>query len=142
MKIGFLPLYIKLYDDVVPDIRPRMEAFYEKIAGLLEARGFTVVRAPFCRLESEFRSAVHTFENAGAEAILTLHMAYSPSLESIGALTNYLNEHAPIHYEVTQITAARSRKLGDYHMMTGLNPVVVAAFDDDERRNEKGELIW
>ena len=64
------------------------------------------------------------------------------SLESIGALTNYLNEHAPIHYEVTQITAARSRKLGDYHMMTGLNPVVVAAFDDDERRNEKGELIW
>ena len=88
MKIGFLPLYIKLYDDVVPDIRPRMEAFYEKIAGLLEARGFTVVRAPFCRLESEFRSAVHTFENAGAEAILTLHMAYSPSLESIGALTD------------------------------------------------------
>jgi L-arabinose isomerase len=88
MKIGFLPLYIKLYDDVVPDRRPRMEAFYEKIASLLEARGLTVIRSSFCRLEEEFRAAVHSFEREGADAIVTLHIAYSPSLESIGALTD------------------------------------------------------
>ena len=78
MTIGFLPLYIKLYDDVVPECRARMEAFYEKIANQLEQRGLTVIRSPFCRLQEEFRAAVHSFESAGADAIVTLHIAYSP----------------------------------------------------------------
>ena len=86
MKIGFLPLYVKLYDDVVPGIRPRLDAFYEKIAAELEKRGMDVVRSPFCRLKDEFKAAVSLFEAEGADAIITLHMAYSPSLESIEAL--------------------------------------------------------
>ena len=32
IKVGFLPLYVKLYDDVVPGLRPRLEAFYETMA--------------------------------------------------------------------------------------------------------------
>ena len=87
MKIGFLPLYIKLYDDSAPGMRPRLEAFYETLASIFEAKGVEVIRTPFCRLDGEFREAVSTYERDGADAIVTIHMAYSPSLESIGALT-------------------------------------------------------
>jgi len=86
MKIGLLPLYVKLYDDVASDIRPRLNAFYEKIAVCFEKRGIEVVRSPFCRLRPEFHDAVSLFEREEADAIVTLHMAYSPSLESIEAL--------------------------------------------------------
>lgn len=88
MKIGFLPLYVKLYDDVVPGVRPRMDAYYETMAKELEKRGMEVVRSPFCRLKDEFKAAVQNFEAEGAEAIVTLHIAYSPSLESIEALSD------------------------------------------------------
>ena len=66
MKIGLLPLYIALYDKTSPSMRPRLEAFYETVAGLLEDRGMGVLRASFCRLESEFRQAVGRFEAEGA----------------------------------------------------------------------------
>ena len=60
MKIGFLPLYVKLYDDVVPEIRPRLENFYEKIAAMFSDRGLEVVKAPFCRLANEFENGTKT----------------------------------------------------------------------------------
>ncbi len=49
-------------------------------------RGFTVVTSPFCRIKKEFEQSVGSFEKAGADAIVTLHMAYSPSLESLDVL--------------------------------------------------------
>ena len=80
MKIGLLPLYIDIYDISSPHIRPRMKAFYEKIASDFEARGVQVERtADFCRLKPEFAAAVSQFEAAAVDAIVTLHMAYSPS---------------------------------------------------------------
>lgn len=87
IKIGFLPLYVKLYDDVVDGLRPRMEAFYETVAKKLEEQGMEVLRSPFCRLESEFLASVADFENQGAQCLVTLHIAYSPSLECVKALT-------------------------------------------------------
>lgn len=86
MKIGLLPLYIKLYDDKCSYMRPRLEAFYQEVAQQFESSGFGVVQSPFCRLKHEFRQAVSHFEEEGADAVVTLHMAYSPSLESIDAL--------------------------------------------------------
>ena len=86
MKIGLLPLYIELYDQILTRIRPRLEAFYEEIAGLFEQRGIAVERSAFCRLKPEFEKTVTAFEEAGVDAIVTIHMAYSPSLESIDAL--------------------------------------------------------
>ena len=87
MKIGLLPLYIKLYDDGSPQLRPRLQAFYEDIAAAFERRDVSVVRSPFCRLAEEFNTAVKLFEVEQVDAIVTLHMAYSPSLESIEALS-------------------------------------------------------
>ncbi|MDO8587386.1 MAG: hypothetical protein Q7T82_10130 [Armatimonadota bacterium] len=85
-KIGLLPLYIELYDRALPEVRPRIDAFSSTIAFQLEKRGMDVVTAPVCRLEPEFAAAVSSFEQAACDAIVTLHLAYSPSLESARVL--------------------------------------------------------
>lgn len=87
ITVGLLPLYIKLYDDVNVNRAP-LEAFYEKSASLLEAEGINVLKTCVCRVKEEFEKAISTFENSGADAIVTLHLAYSPSLESIDALAS------------------------------------------------------
>jgi len=92
-KIGLLPLYLKLYDDRDQDKRPRIEAFYRQIASELAQRKIEVVTSPICRTRSEFEASVRTFEESGAEAIVTVHLAYSPSLESADALAR---THLPI----------------------------------------------
>ena len=82
LTIGLLPLYIELYDQSTPEMRPRIERFAESIATAFEQRGFRVVRVPICRLHKEFETAVRTIEDEKADCIVTLHLAYSPSLES------------------------------------------------------------
>ncbi len=82
-KIGLLPLYIKLYDDnCTPERRINCEKYYDYVAEVLEGRGLCVVKAPVCRLENEFQAAVESFESQNVDALVTLHLAYSPSLES------------------------------------------------------------
>jgi len=87
-KIGFLPFYIKLYDDIGSGTRcrPRLEPFARKLTDKLEENGFEVYLSPFCRIKSEFEDAIRKFEEIGCTAIVTWHAAYSPSLESIDAL--------------------------------------------------------
>ncbi len=85
MKIGYLPLYIKLYDDIGSDRAP-MEKFYADTARLFEEKGLEVVTCDFCRIKPEFEKAIAEFEAADVDAIVTWHAAYSPSLESIDAL--------------------------------------------------------
>lgn len=86
LKIGLLPLYIKLYDETVPERGPVNEKYVRKIISDFTVRSVGVVCAPICRVESEFRSAVDLFEASGVDAIVTLNLAYSPSLESAGVL--------------------------------------------------------
>lgn len=85
MKIGLLPLYISLYSDV---LRIRLQPFYDNISQMLEERGLEVVRNEFCMENEHFEKAVAKFESEGCDAIVTLHMAYSPSLKSSEALKN------------------------------------------------------
>ena len=84
--IGLLPLYLQLYDDTSPKMRPRIEEFYQTIAAELEKRHISVLTSPICRVREEFETAVTRFEHSGADAIITLHLAYSPSLESAEVL--------------------------------------------------------
>jgi len=86
IKIGFMPLYIKLYDDINLSVRSRLDAFYEELAQAFEKEGFEVVRNPFCRIKPEFEACVAKFESEKCDCIVTWHAAYSPSLESIDAL--------------------------------------------------------
>lgn len=85
-KIGLLPLYLELYDTSMPDRRPRMEKFYGTVSLELTRRDIEVVAAPVCRLEPEFKDAIGSFEEASVDAVVTLHLAYSPSLQSAGPL--------------------------------------------------------
>jgi L-arabinose isomerase len=87
-KAGLLPLYIELYDRSSPEARPKIEAFYKKAAGELRKTGIDVEEVPICRLAEEFNAAMEQFEAKDADAVITLHLAYSPSLESADALKN------------------------------------------------------
>ena len=92
-KVGLLPLYIALYDEALPAVRKRMDTFYATITNELRDRGLEALTAPVCRLKKEFAAAVASFEKGRADAIVTLHLAYSPSLESADALAG---THLPI----------------------------------------------
>ena len=85
-RIGLLPLYLKLYDDLKPACREGFAAFQRRIAAGFETRGVAVVPAPICCVASEFAAAVKQFEQEGVDAVVTLHLAYSPSLEALEAL--------------------------------------------------------
>ncbi|MDD4774085.1 MAG: hypothetical protein PHZ09_10895 [Eubacteriales bacterium] len=86
IKAGLLPLYIKLYDDSSPEMRVKIDAFHKLISDKLTGQGISVIDVPVCRVKSEFEDAVKTFESEDADAIITLHLAYSPSLESSDVL--------------------------------------------------------
>ncbi len=85
-KVGLLGLYLELYDRHSPRRRPRINRFYEQIAATLRRGGNDVLTAPICRRQSEFNAALRKFEKEQVEALVTLHLAYSPSLESAAAL--------------------------------------------------------
>ncbi len=112
IKAGFLPLYIKLYDDTTPYMRKTAEKFVAETGDRLEKIGIDIVRAPICRVKSEFEEAVHFFEEANVDLIITLNVAYSPSLESCGVLSStklpILILDTTFHYEFTPFMYADS----------------------------------
>ncbi|MDR1566388.1 MAG: hypothetical protein LBS48_03775 [Treponema sp.] len=83
---GLLPLYIELYDRSSPEMRPGIEKFYRKAADKLQGAGLEVLTVPVCRLAGEFAGALSEFERQEADVVITLHLAYSPSMESEEAL--------------------------------------------------------
>ena len=85
IKCGLLPFYLELYDELLPELRTEFDGFLAVISAAFEARGITVETAPICRVADEFDAAIKQIEAAGADCIVTLHLAYSPSLESIEA---------------------------------------------------------
>ena len=85
-KIGLHPLYLMLYDDSSPDKRIGAEAFHALIASNLADAGIDLVNVPVCRVKEEFDDAVSLFEVEGVDAIVTLNLSYSPSLEASYAL--------------------------------------------------------
>jgi L-arabinose isomerase len=85
-RIGLLPLYIELYDNFLPEKREDFNRFLFTIADAMRKRNLDVAVAPVCRLKEEFSSAVQGFEKDCLDAIVTIHLAYSPSLESASVL--------------------------------------------------------
>ncbi|MFC1719176.1 hypothetical protein ACFL6S_36335 [Candidatus Poribacteria bacterium] len=85
--IGLLPLYLKLYDDTSPERRQAFRPFLDSVEKGFRERGVEVVSSDICRLSGEFAEAVELFEQKQVDCIVTLHLAYSPSLECIDALS-------------------------------------------------------
>ena len=86
MKIGLLPLYIQLYEECAPANHAPAQRAADKTAEALRKCGFEVESTILCHVKSEISSAVRKFETAGCQALVTLHAAYSPSLEAEDAL--------------------------------------------------------
>lgn len=83
--IGLLPCFLALYDRVLPDLRDTFTPFLARLAAGLEARGMMVTPGPICCVADEFAAAIQRFETSGVDCLVTLHLAYSPSLEAIDA---------------------------------------------------------
>ena len=81
-RIGLLPLYIALYDEAVPKLRNELQPFLDGVAAAFRARQADVAVAPICCVNAEFRQALAAFDANPVDLIVTLHLAYSPSLES------------------------------------------------------------
>ena len=87
LTIGLLPLFLNLYVDVCSkeDVE-RITSFADVICDEYKQRSINVVLSDICCVAEDFESAIQTFKKAGVDAIVTLHLAYSPSLESIAAI--------------------------------------------------------
>ena len=124
IKVGFLPLYIKLYDDSNgPGYRAPMEQYMHTCIRMLEAQGVEVILSEVCRIKPEFDAAAAMFNAEDVDAVITMHLAYSPSLESIDAL---LSLKAPIivfdstpHYELLKVAGYENR-IGPNHGIHGV----------------------
>ena len=92
-KAGLLPLYLELYDKTLPELRKALEPFLREVTAKLANEGIEVIPAPICRVRSEFVEAVSLFEEKDVDLIATLHLAYSPSLESADVIAG---SHLPI----------------------------------------------
>lgn len=85
-RAALLPLYLKLYDDLLPKLRADFEGYISRIAAGFRVRGIDIEIAPVCRVAAEFDVAIAQFHQQAVDCIVTLHLAYSPSLEAIDAL--------------------------------------------------------
>jgi len=85
-RAALLPLYLELYDRCVPEARAELAPFPGVVAEGIEARGVEIARCPICCTRPEFAAAVDALDPAEIDLLITLHLAYSPSLESADVL--------------------------------------------------------
>lgn len=85
-RVALLPMYLALYDEIAPDTRAVFSPFLDSVMKGLAAQGLEVRQAPICCVRAEFEQAVQQFEADDVDLLVTLHLAYSPSLESAPVL--------------------------------------------------------
>ena len=126
-RIGLLPLFLELYDERLPAMRSRLESFLGEVVEGFEKQGVEVTKGSICRVRPEFAEAVRSFEKSEVDLIVTLHLAYSPSLESVGSLAqtplpililDTTMDH-DLHYYTRRCKAAESA-FGDVDYYQGL----------------------
>ena len=86
-RVGVLPLYLALYDQVAPQHRPQVEAFARRVASRLVGAGLAVDLASICCVRAEVDRAVSDLTSRDIDLLATLHLAYSPSLEAADVLS-------------------------------------------------------
>ena len=76
-------------DEVSEEAVKKGDAFAKEIIDLFKAKeDVEIIASDICRLSDEFEAAIDLFEKENVDSIVTLHLAYSPSLESEKALKN------------------------------------------------------
>jgi L-arabinose isomerase len=84
--IALLPLFMDLYDRVLPGLRGELVPFAGAVADALRAAGAGVEQAPVCATHSEIESAIEALRPSDPDLLVILHLTYSPSLEAVPAL--------------------------------------------------------
>jgi len=84
--IALLPLYMELYDRVLPGLRQELEPFVASVTDAIRSAGAQVESAPICTTHSQIEAAFDTLRPADPDLLVTLHLTYSPSLEAVDAL--------------------------------------------------------
>ena len=85
-KIGFLPLYLYLYEQSSPGSVDEFSPFVKTIGELLGGDGIEVTTAPAAFDPAHITRASGLFTDV--DLIVTLHLAYSPSMLSVEFLAN------------------------------------------------------
>jgi len=85
-RVGLLPLYLALYDNTIPSLRDSLEPFRRRVAEAFMRAGAEVREFPICCVRAEFARALVRAAEDDLDLLVTLHLAYSPSLESADAL--------------------------------------------------------
>ncbi|HEX7626163.1 MAG TPA: L-fucose/L-arabinose isomerase family protein [Gaiellaceae bacterium] len=84
-RIGLLGVTQTLYDEMLPGITERQEAYARKIAGSLgEVADFVV--APAVKDRAAVESAVRDFEREGLDGLLVVMLTYGPAMHVARAL--------------------------------------------------------
>ncbi|MFC2159985.1 hypothetical protein ACFLQS_04650, partial [Actinomycetota bacterium] len=81
-------IYLKLYDDLDPELINSFNPLVLRIQKDLEKKGLDVSISPACRLKSESLKAVKDFEDQDIDVIVIVHLSYATSLEATEALIN------------------------------------------------------
>ncbi len=85
-RIGLLPLYVALYDRVLPGLREKVVPLVAQVQEQFQARGVAVTASPVCCVHAEIAAALAQFDKENVDLVVTVHLAYSPSLESADLL--------------------------------------------------------
>ncbi len=80
IKAGFLPLYLKLYDDANPGGHEQFVPFIKTVEERLEKCGVGVVTPGVVFDTPHVEKASRLFTEEGVSFLVTVHLAYSPSL--------------------------------------------------------------
>lgn len=84
LKIGVLPLYLALYDELRPDMRASLAKFKDRVVetlgGCVDSNDIELIEAPITTLRSDADRVAELFGNGRVDLLVTLHLAYSPSL--------------------------------------------------------------
>jgi L-arabinose isomerase len=86
LRAGLLPLYMDMIDKTSPQARPVFKDFIGSVKSKLESLDIEIVVSDISCLQKDFSNAVDLFEKQDVDAIITLHLTYSPSLESAPVL--------------------------------------------------------
>ena len=104
------------------------------------AQNMTIVSGSAPEACRDLPAPTHVFiggSGGSMREIITLALEKNPSvrivataisLESISELTSYLKENTFTEKEAVSLTVARGRKAGEYHLMTGQNPITIFTF--------------
>lgn len=86
--LGLLPLYLAFYDETLPELRAEMAAFLAQVEDTLINVGLQLSTAQIYCTSDEIAVAVQQFERASVDLLVTVHLTYAPSLETVDALAS------------------------------------------------------